>query len=274
MPSAPEPTPGIPAWRIGLTRLVFSIPPMRSRRVREAYQRAQRARRRARRRAAEARGSAELSRPALHGMDAALDRILDQDGGFFVEAGANDGFDQSNTYYLERFRGWRGVLVEPIPSLYREAVAERPASRVFNCALVPFGHPEPTVRMRYGNLMSVVRGAKGSDDADAAHTAGAFALGMEPEYEVDVPARTLSSLLDEAGAPEIDLLSLDVEGFEPQVLRGLDLERHAPRWALIEILDPEAGRARIEELLGERYVLAEQLSPHDFLYRRTDVPGP
>jgi FkbM family methyltransferase len=254
--------------RAQLTRLAFSLPPLRFRRVREAYLRRMRARRRGARRAAEARGDDSLSHPALHEMDRKLDRHIDRDDGFFVEAGANDGFEQSNTYWLERFRGWRGVLVEPIPALYREAQIERPAARVFNCALVPFDHDGAPVTMRYGGLMSIVSGAHGSEADDREYVKPAFALKMESEYEVTVPACTLSSILDEVDAPEIDLLSLDVEGFEPGVLRGLDFERHAPRFLLVEIHDMATGRTPIEEILGERYEAVEQLSPLDMLYRR------
>ena len=54
----------------------------------------------------------------------------------FVEAGAFDGYEQSNTYWLERFRGWAECLrVEPVPELYREAKRNRPSAKVFNCAL-------------------------------------------------------------------------------------------------------------------------------------------
>ena len=72
---------------------------------------------REKRAAAETRGDDTLSRPALHELDVKLGAIIDRDGGFFVEAGAHDGFTQSNTYWLERFRGWRGLLVEPMPEL-------------------------------------------------------------------------------------------------------------------------------------------------------------
>src|SRR5438270_7132790 len=73
------------------------------------------ARRRTRRQAAEERGEDHLSRPALHQLEVKLNAIIDRDDGYFVEAGAHDGFTQSNTYWLERFRGWRGLLVEPMP---------------------------------------------------------------------------------------------------------------------------------------------------------------
>ena len=61
-------------------------------------------------------------------MDRQLDEILAKRGGFFVEAGANDGYRQSNTYLLERARGWTGILVEAIPDLARRCARERPRS--------------------------------------------------------------------------------------------------------------------------------------------------
>jgi FkbM family methyltransferase len=160
-----------------------------------------------------------------------------------------------------------------VPELYRECVAERPDARVVRCALVAEERPGATVRMRYGGLMSVVEGTHGTPEDDRAWVAPAFALGLEDEYELEVPARTLSSLLDEMDAPEVDLLSLDVEGHEVEALRGLDLERHAPRFVLVEIHDMQTGQPPIDALLGERYVAVEQLSPVDLLYARRDQPA-
>jgi hypothetical protein len=121
--------------------------------------------------------------------------------------------------------------------------------------------------MRFADLMSTVAGAH--EDAWRTHMGNV--LGWRDAYEADVPARTLSSILDAHDAPEIDLLSLDVEGYEPSVLQGLDLGRHAPRWILVEVHDQETGRSPIEEILGDRYVLHGPLSPLDLLYRRADV---
>lgn len=218
-------------------------------------------------------GSAKLARPALHELDRKLEAYLPRHSGFFVEAGANDGYDQSNTYFLERFRGWRGVLVEPVPELYRECVRERPGSQVFNCALVAAGDRTATVSVRYGGLMSLVAGAGGLPTDEDTHLSAGMQFGWDESYTVDVPARTLSSVLDEAGAPsEIDLLSLDVEGYERDVLRGLDLTRHAPSLILLEMHDPGAVQAGIEEVLGEQYEQVAQLSPLDFLYRKMLLP--
>ena len=192
-------------------------------------------------------------------MDVQLAALL-PDGGTFVEAGGNDGFDQSNTYFLERFHRWRGILVEPIPHLAAEARRNRPGTQVVEAALVPADHEGGTISMRYGGLMSIVAGTQVADADDDTWAAQVSALGLEEPYDVDVPARTLSEILDETGVAEIDLLSLDIEGFEVPALAGLDLDRHAPRWALVEVRDDDAVAA-VTAALGPRFVLVRRLSP-------------
>ena len=251
-----------------LPDLLVRVPPFSRPEVRYAFVRKRADFGRLRRRAFERLGSDRYSRPALHDLDRKLERYLPEKGGFFVEAGANDGHLQSNTYYFERFKGWRGVLIEPVPELYRRCVHERPRSLVFNCALVPEGFPDAKVQMRYSGLMSLVHGAQGSEEADEQHVQAGTMRGWDRLYELQVPARTLSSVLDEAGVKEMDLLVLDVEGYEPQALAGLDLLRHRPRFVLIEILDALRTRSEIEDLLGSVYEAVEQLSPTDVLYRR------
>ena len=223
-------------------------------------------RRRSRRLAAEARGDDRLSRPALHDLDQKLNAIIDRDGGFFVEAGAHDGFTQSNTYWLERFRGWRGLLVEPMAALAAEARLSRPAATVIECALVSADDPRKRLSMRFGDLMSIVDGSR-----DPSWPGLGTAPGWRDPHEVEVDARTLSSLLDEIGAPEVDLLSLDVEGFEAQALRGLDLERHAPRYVLVELHDRDDDKPPVDAALAGRYVEHGWLSPLDLLYVRRDL---
>ena len=48
---------------------------------------------------------------SLNDLDKKLEKYLDFDYGYFVELGANDGVNQSNTLFFERFRGWKGVLI-------------------------------------------------------------------------------------------------------------------------------------------------------------------
>jgi FkbM family methyltransferase len=252
-------------WRVMVVKAVARSP----RPVRQAVFRSRRALARAARRRREARGDYSRSYPALYDMDRQLERYLPEERGFFVEAGGNDGYSQSNTYALERRRGWRGILVEPVPELARACALERPGCRVVQAALVAPGFSGSEVTLRFGGLMTLVVDARQLDHewVDAAHAVGQ----EEPPHEFAAPARTLSSILDEASAPEVDLLSLDVEGYEAQALAGLDFDRHAPRFILVEMRDIATDREPIEDELGERYVVVDALSPFDLLYARRDV---
>jgi len=201
---------------------------------------------------------------ALDDLDLKLRRYLDYDGGFFIEAGANDGIAQSNTLYFEKHHGWRGLLIEPIPELAERCRRNRPTCLVENAALVPKEYAGSHIEMRYCNLMSLVQGAMKTADDQARHIAAGEVCQAIQSYDVSVPARTLSDILDEHAISEVDLLSLDVEGFEAQALAGLDLARHRPRYLLVEA----RYRAEIDAILDAHYVALAELSHHDVLYRR------
>jgi FkbM family methyltransferase len=218
----------------------------------------------------EAIGVQRFSRPALYGIDRKLERHLGPGSGIFIEAGANDGVRQSNTYHLEKFHGWTGLLVEPVPELAAECRRNRPRSVVVEAAVVAQEVPGATVGLHVAGLMSTLAGALGDPEATARHVAAAQAVQprLPATRLIQVPARTLSALIDDAGLGPVDLLSLDVEGAEAEALRGLDLARHAPRLICVEARD----EAEIAAVLGGRYRLAEVLtdvgSHRDLLFAR------
>lgn len=251
-------------------RRLWRLPLLRSLPVRRRIWNARNGLAAARRSVFEWVGSDRYSHPALHDLDRKLIAHLPDGVGYFVEAGAYDGFIQSNTYWLERFRGWRGVLVEPVPHLYEQARRRRPGAHVVNCALVREGYAEDRVTMRYAGLMSLVVGAKGGAADEERHLRAGDMFGLDDvAYELIAPARTLTSVLDEAGAPsDFDLLSLDVEGFEAEVLRGLALNRYSPRFICVEMDDVGLRRPQVEAVIGARYELVERLTPGDLLYAR------
>ena len=204
------------------------------------------------------------SRPSRVNIDKKLEKYLPPQKGFFIEVGANDGYTQSNTYYFERFRGWTGILIEGIPELYEQCVLERTKSKIFNCALVSSDFPDSHVTMKYANLMSIVEGALKSKKADEEHIKkGLQVAAINKTYEIQVPARTLTSILDECNVQEIDFFSLDVEGYELNILKGLDFNKYRPKYMLIET----TFREEIEEYISDLYTKVEQLSHHDFLYK-------
>ncbi len=191
-----------------------------------------------------------------------------------MELGAFDGVRQSNTAWLEANRGWRGILVEAIPDAYEQCVRNRPLATVVNCACVSNDYPEPTVEMVYAGLMSIVRGARSSHESDEAWVTLGEELQQLERYTFSVLARTLTAVLDRCRLKYVDLLSVDVEGYEIEVLRGFDLERFRPRHIAIE----ESGRGAVDGFLTRRgYRMVTELARGqmtvDLLYERSPGPG-
>jgi FkbM family methyltransferase len=157
----------------------------------------------------------------LH-IDSILDDLMGgKRGGYFIELGANDGLTQSNSAFFEFSRGWTGVLIEPSHVAYEKCVAARPGSKCVNaaCVTADYAGGDTVVGDFDGGLMSSVESRR-----------------IGSSVRLEAPARTLESILDEAGAPlEPDLLSIDTEGYELNVLRGMNIRKYRPLLVIIEI---------------------------------------
>jgi FkbM family methyltransferase len=146
-----------------------------------------------------------------------LPYLQDIDNGFFIEAGALNGLFQSNTKLLEEL-GWTGLLVEPSVPAYHKCLENRNCF-IENCALVSSDYENETV---FGDF-----------DNDGEYGIGARA--SIKESGVEVKATTLTKLLDNLNVSHVDFLSLDVEGHEIEVLKGIDFNRIDITFMLIEV---------------------------------------
>lgn len=207
----------------------------------------------------------------LKGLDDKVRDIMQAKNGFYVELGANDGRSQSNTLQLELFDGWRGVLIEPVPNIFRKLTFNRSRRRnhLANVGCVSEAFPSKTLRIAEANLMSVPLDV----DSDLLNPLEHARRGREiqsgyseskQEEIIEVPGVTLTTVLDDAHAPAvIDFLSLDVEGGELEVLNGLNFDRYKFRWILVESRSPD----QLKKFMSKRnYFFVQALSSHDLLF--------
>jgi len=140
--------------------------------------------------------------------------------GFFVDVGANDPVDGSQTWHLERL-GWDGVLVEPQRNL-AEKLRQRRRAKVYAVACSSPENAGKTMTLNLAGIQSSLN-------------PNFFVPDMVRAGASEVPVMTLDQVLVNANAPTpIDLVSIDVESHEIDVLRGFDLRRWRPRLILIE----------------------------------------
>lgn len=211
----------------------------------------------------------------LDNLDARIAEHITATNGTFVELGAYDGITQNNTLHFEE-KGWRGILIEPVPAAYAACVRNRPLARVFNCACVPGDYCKPTVKMTAVGLMSLVSGIMDDQTKEDAWITRGEEIQQIHRTAVTAPARTLDSILVEAQLLRPDLLVLDVEGAEVMVLRGLDFERHRPRFIVSEdIYSSDVTDFLSSKGYSTKAVLLQRRFTRDVLYidHHVSTPG-
>lgn len=191
------------------------------------------------------------------------------ENGFYIELGANDGINQSNTYYFEKYKNWKGVLIEPIPHQFIACNQNRSLKNTIVCnACVSSEFNETFVEIAYSNLMSTAIGIESDVKNPSEHALrGKEFIKNQPIFTFGAMAKTLTRILDENKAPKIiDFLSLDVEGVELEVLKGLDLNKYQLKYMCIELRNFEI----VEDYLQNfGYSLVEKLSPLDYLFKNS-----
>ena len=201
---------------------------------------------------------------SLNNIDSRLVEIIPKLGGVFLEVGANNGISQSNTILFERKFGWTGLLIEPIPRLFEQCRRARSMSKVGNFAVVAPMNEGNEVELIDLGLMSIVNAGIGGLQKDNRRIENGVKYFGRKGQSVKAIGRTLSSLIDQFEIGNIDLMSIDIEGFEIDALLGLDQSRHLPNYILVETADANS----VMQVLEDNYTLKEKISHHDYLFQR------
>jgi FkbM family methyltransferase len=196
------------------------------------------------------------------GQDVIVDRLFGQKrGGTFVDVGGYDGTTGSNSWFFEQWRGWYGVLVEPVPSQIEKArqVRRCPCHQL---AVAPADGTAEFIEITEG--FTQMSGLTGSYDADLLSRVRADPRHKERVLKVET--RTLSAILMDAGFPDPDFVSLDIEGGEVAVLNAFPFDRHAVGvWAI----ENNAGTDEIALIMtANGYDLVELCGPDEIWRRR------
>jgi FkbM family methyltransferase len=208
----------------------------------------------------------------VQNLDEKLEKYLPHRSGYFVELGANDGLNQSNTFYFEKFKGWHGVLIEPSPQNFLRLLSNRSSENSMYCnACVSFEFKDEFVSILYSNLMSSPLNLESdlSDPASHAAVGKQFMEKTDQVFKFGSVAKTLNQILDESKSPKrIDLLSLDVEGAEIEVLKGIDHDKYRFSIICVEVRNIEKMK---DYMSGIGYLFVEKLSQHDFIFKDSHV---
>ncbi len=184
--------------------------------------------------------------------------------GICVEVGANNGVDDSTSFYFEKI-GWKCILVEPNPFLCQGIRAVR------NALLYEYAASN-------GSGLTTLYIAEGAARSDGLSTISinkeehdrikSFGFKSRP---VRVQTMTLDNILIDAQIDgHIDFISIDVEGHEKEVLEGFSIIKWQPKILLVEDNSNFENNVISNYLKELRYVRFRRTGVNDWYAHRAN----
>ncbi len=174
--------------------------------------------------------------------------------GVFVEAGGSDPIDQNNTYLLE-LNGWKGLVVEPkldFNEIYSNTI---PNTILENYILVSNKYKSEKIEADLSHYMmgGVVNTHK---------------LNWNPSM---YDCKTLASLLKKNKIEEVDFLSLDVEGYEMEVIEGINFNDVFFHLIVIEIHEINGQKLNFDYLRDFGFTKVSSDGWHEFFINNNSL---
>jgi FkbM family methyltransferase len=138
--------------------------------------------------------------------------------GYFIEFGATNGLELSNTHLLEKEFGWTGILAEPAKTWHEDLYKNRSCNIETQCVwsksgeTIYFHESDEAVLSTVNSLRTMADGNKD------------YRLAGK---QYDVQTISLEDMLKKYSAPKrIDYLSIDTEGSEFEILSNFNFDAY------------------------------------------------
>jgi FkbM family methyltransferase len=168
---------------------------------------------------------------AQEGEDLVVERLLNgKQNGFYVEVGCHHPYRFSNTFLFYK-KGWNGVCIDPLPGTKALFAKNRPRD-----VCIEMGVDEKFSHLTYYMFNEPALNTFDKDLAESRDGKKEYHIVDKTKVEVRPLADILKNIKN---IPNIDILSVDVEGLDLQVLKSNDWEKFAPRIIIAECLTAE-----------------------------------
>ncbi|MFK7840343.1 MAG: FkbM family methyltransferase [Bdellovibrionales bacterium] len=135
--------------------------------------------------------------------------------GIFLDVGANDPKELSNTLYFEE-KGWTGLAFEPQERLRKKWTTDRKTECLPHLLGANDGEEVTFVEYDTSDWQNALSGVEGYAVEQGVN------VDNMPKTRTKLLKRRLDNILIERELTHVDFMSLDVEGFEMEVLQGID----------------------------------------------------
>ena len=190
----------------------------------------------------------------------------DKTNGVFVEIGADDGIDKSNTKFFEDL-GWSGLCIEPSPNRFLKLKENR------SCICEDIALSDYIGSTEFLDISGWGKGLSGLiEDYNPQHK---IRINQELNHienkgkeNIEVKVDLLNNVLEKHQLYEIDFCTVDTEGSEFKILKELDFNKFNIKIFLVE---NNYGSTEVRELLQQNnYELVGRLSIDDVFVKKLE----
>jgi len=152
--------------------------------------------------------------------------------GVFLEIGADDGVDKSNTKFFED-NGWEGMCIEPSPKRFKLLKENR------NCICENYAVSDTVGEVDFMDICGWGKGLSGIIDKYSPEHKNRIESEIthplnEGKEIVKVRTELLNNLLDKHKMYDIDFCTIDTEGGEFDILKTLNLDKYNINIIIVE----------------------------------------
>jgi len=181
------------------------------------------------------------------GQDEFVNSILNKTNGLFVDVGAHDGVTFNNTLFFERELKWSGINIEPIEEVFNKLVINRPDSININVAAGQNESYEKFLHNKgYTEMLSGLM--TGYTNKHLTRLENELSIFGGESNIITVQVRTLKNIFNDYNIKHVDYLTIDVEGSEEDVIRGIDFDNVTIDIIGFENNEPERSKPIIQYL--------------------------
>ena len=170
-----------------------------------------------------------------------------KDKGFYIDIGAHHPYRFSNTYLFYK-KGWNGINIDPMPNIMEKFQKVRPRDINLEYAI-----SDKLNKLTYHIFNETALNGFSKELSESRDGIDNYKIIKT----IDIETKTLENVLDKylPKGQIIDFLSIDVEGFDFEVLRSNNWEKYHPSYLLIEILNFD-----VDHSSNEMYVYIKNLN--------------
>lgn len=155
-----------------------------------------------------------------------------QKSGFFLEIGAFDGIEGSNCYHFEKFMNWQGIAIEASPLQFEKLKKNR------NCKLMNIAIGLENKQVEFYEVIEGFTQMSGINNLNFKDSFERIKKNSNSKInKINIECKTFEKLIPSDQI--IDLISIDIEGNEPDVLKSINFDKYQIKVIILENKTPK-----------------------------------